>query len=71
MVKYMMYLQAFWKETDFMNLSISNIAWADENDNCVYSLMQKYGYTGLEIAPTRIFPENPYSNLIEAKNWGD
>ena len=52
-----------------MNLSISNIAWADENDNCVYSLMQKYGYTGLEIAPTRIFPENPYSNLIEAKNW--
>ena len=54
-----------------MNLAISNIGWSGENDNRVYSLMGKYGYTGLEIAPTRIFPENPYEHLIEAKQWAN
>ncbi len=52
-----------------MYLSISNIAWGAENDNRMYSLMQKYGFTGLEIAPTRIFPENPYYRLKEAEVW--
>lgn len=54
-----------------MNLSISNIGWSGENDDRVYSLMRKYGYTGLEIAPTRIFPVNPYERLTEAKQWAD
>lgn len=45
-----------------MKLSVSNIAWAKENDEMVYDLMKKLGYQGLEIAPTRIFPENPYSH---------
>ena len=31
--------------------------------------MKKYGYDGLEIAPTRIFPEAPYERLEEAGNW--
>ena len=52
-----------------MKLSISNIAWVDEWNKDVYALMQKYGYTGLEIAPTRIFPENPYDHLDEAQKW--
>lgn len=25
--------------------------------------MKQLGYTGLEIAPTRVFPERPYDNL--------
>lgn len=52
-----------------MRLSISNIAWTAEQDDYAYSLMKKYGYMGLEIAPTRIFPESPYDRLDEAVNW--
>lgn len=45
-----------------MKLSISNIAWDSTHDNEVYSLMNKYGYRGLEIAPTRIVNTNePYT----------
>lgn len=49
-----------------MNLSISNIAWGPESDPVIYRAMQELGYTGLEIAPTRIFPEAPYEHLKEA-----
>ena len=52
-----------------MKLSISNIAWTSEQDSDVYALMQKYGYRGLEIAPTRIFQERPYDSLIQAETW--
>ena len=52
-----------------MKLSISNIGWETENDTHVYALMEKYGYLGLEIAPTRIFPENPYGKVTEAAEW--
>lgn len=51
-----------------MKLSISNIAWAEE-DALVYGLMKKYGFQGLEIAPTRIFPERPYDMNAEAEVW--
>ena len=51
-----------------MKLSISNIAWDGSQDGKVYELMIWYGYSGLEIAPTRIFPEAPYSKNTEAKN---
>ena len=52
-----------------MNLSISNIAWAKENDEQIYSLMKKYDFSGLEIAPTKIFPENPYDKIQQAELW--
>jgi len=52
-----------------MNLSISNIAWDKVNDESVFGMMKTYGFTGLEIAPTIIFPENPYEHLSEAKCW--
>ena len=52
-----------------MKLSISNIAWDNENNKDVYSLMKRYGYTGLEIAPTKIIPESPYDCLETAKKW--
>lgn len=54
-----------------MKLSISNIGWNAEEDECVLELMQKHGFIGLEIAPTKIFPENPYEKIGEAKNWVD
>lgn len=52
-----------------MKLSISNIGWTAEQDNQVYEIMKQYGFCGLEIAPTRIFPQNPYDRLEEAKKW--
>jgi len=52
-----------------MKLSISNIAWDSMNDSQIYQLMRKYKFNGLEIAPTKIFSENPYEKLEEAKNW--
>lgn len=50
-------------------LSISNIGWNVEQDVQVYELMKKYGYSGLEIAPTRIFPETPYEKKRDAAAW--
>ncbi len=52
-----------------MKLSISNIAWTADQDEAVYRLMRRHGFTGLEIAPTRIFPDNPYDKLEEAHTW--
>ena len=54
-----------------MRLSISNIGWSEENDAAVYSIMKNNGFMGLEIAPPRIFPEQPYSKLDEARAWAD
>ena len=39
-----------------MKLAVSNIAWKEQHDEAVYALMRHYGFTGLEIAPTRFFP---------------
>ena len=50
-----------------MKLAISNIAWDETLDLQMYDRMKQYGYSGLEIAPTRIFGENPYKNLKKAK----
>ena len=52
-----------------IKMSISNIAWLPENDEEMYSLMNHLEYSGLEIAPTRIFPEKPYNKIIEAKKF--
>ena len=52
-----------------MILSISNIAWPAEKDEAVFKLMKKHCFSGLEIAPTRVFPDNPYEDLSAAGNW--
>lgn len=52
-----------------MKISVSNIAWSSEFDEKVYGILKKKSIRGLEIAPTRIFPEDPYSRLDEAKKF--
>lgn len=52
-----------------MKLSISNIAWSAEDDFEMYDFLKKVNFSGLEIAPTRIFPENPYEKLNEATEF--
>ena len=54
-----------------MKLSISNIAWDGTMDNDVYEVMSAHGCTGLEIAPTRVFPDAPYDHLKEAAIWAE
>ncbi len=53
------------------NLSVSNIAWEREYDNQIYQTMSEMGFSGLEIAPTRIFPDHPYEHLSEARGWAE
>lgn len=50
-------------------LAASNIGWAAGDDERVLPLMRSLGYTGLEIAPTRIFPQNPYGDLAAATRY--
>lgn len=54
-----------------MKLSISNIAWSVESDIRMYEYLEEQGFKGLEIAPTRLFPDNPYEKLQEAKIFAD
>ncbi len=35
----------------------------------IYKLAKTYGFTGLEIAPTKIFPKCPYNKLDAASAW--
>lgn len=51
-----------------MNLSISNIGWDSDKDIFMYKLIRNMGFKGVEIAPTRLIPLNPYENLKVAKN---
>ncbi|MCD7895203.1 MAG: sugar phosphate isomerase/epimerase [Planctomycetaceae bacterium] len=52
-----------------IKLAVSNIAWPASDDLEMYSYLSDRGYAGLEIAPTRIFPDNPYSYLNEATKF--
>ncbi len=52
-----------------IKLSISNIAWTSESDQQVYEYMCDAGFSGLEIAPTRLFPEKPYEKRSEAQEY--
>ena len=52
-----------------MNLAVSNIAWDASVDEAMYQNLRNLGYKGLEIAPSRIFPHQPYDNLLGAALW--
>ena len=52
-----------------MKLAISNIAWKKEYDDKIFSYLADSGYSGLEIAPTRLIPGNPYVELDLAKQF--
>lgn len=54
-----------------MKLAISNLAWPAEQEKTILALMKQYGYTGLEIAPGKVIPVDPYGNINEAKKWAN
>lgn len=52
-----------------IKLAISNIAWEAKHDDPMLRRLSSCGYEGLEIAPTRVFPEQPYDRLSQAKDY--
>jgi len=54
-----------------MKLSVSDIAWTKEYDKEMYCFLADEGLQGLEIAPTRIFPELPYEKLKDAASYAN
>lgn len=51
-----------------MKLSISNIAWEPSEDKAVFELIKKYGFSGIELAPPKLFkdPSNVSDEKTEA-----
>ncbi len=49
-----------------MKLAVSNIAWDASRDAEMYAALAARGFAGVEIAPTRIFPEAPYEKCAQA-----
>ena len=52
-----------------MKLAASNIGWQAGKDDEVLRFMAERGFAGLEIAPTRLFPERPYVALSDAAEY--
>jgi sugar phosphate isomerase/epimerase len=50
-----------------VKLAISNIAWAAKDDHFIFSHLRESGFSGLEIAPGRLIPVNPYAKIKQAK----
>lgn len=49
-----------------MNLTISNIAWSEEEDLEMFEYLKSKNIKYLEVAPTRLIKDNPYDKLEEA-----
>lgn len=49
-----------------MELSISNIAWINDDKDFVYAFLKKEGIKSIEIAPSAII-DDPYNNISQAK----
>lgn len=47
-------------------LAASNIAWFPKDDQVVLEKMRQWGFSGLEIAPTRLCPNDPYDHPQES-----
>jgi sugar phosphate isomerase/epimerase len=40
-----------------VKLAVSNIAWPRDQDEAVAELFRRFGITGIEVAPTKLFPQ--------------
>ena len=50
-----------------MKLAVSNIAWNEQDDGVVLDRMKTLGFSGLEIAPLRVFSEECQERYEEAE----
>ena len=54
-----------------IKLSISNIAWKNNDDEKMYQCLRSNGFSGLEIAPSRLFGDIPYDNIQKARDFSN
>lgn len=54
-----------------MKISVSNIAWTEQQDDNMLSFLKEHAVDGLEVAPTRIIPQEPYEHCEEAAEYAD
>ena len=40
-----------------MRLAFSNLAWSPDQDAATWALLRDHGFTGVEVAPTKLWPE--------------
>ena len=52
-----------------MKLSISNIAWNLQDERVILQYLVKKGFSGIELAPTKIVGDAPYKKTAEAKTY--
>ena len=52
-----------------VKLAASNIGWAPADDGRALALMADLGFKGLEIAPTRVFEDDPYARRDDFAAW--
>ena len=52
-----------------MKLAISNIAWERSEDEAISRLMQKYDVAGVEIAPTKVWPQPLTASIEEVATY--
>ena len=53
-----------------MRIAFSNIAWARHDDPDVLSLLRREGITGIEVAPTRVWPNWEGATPAAAERYG-
>lgn len=49
--------------------AVSNIGWAVHDDPAILSMLRSYQVTGIEVAPTKIFPDWQGANATEARRY--
>ena len=54
-----------------MKLAASNLAWSPQQDSTVLRYMADHGFTGLEVAPTKIIQNRPYDYPEEAREYSE
>lgn len=52
-----------------MKLSISNIAWPIQEDEVYLNLIREWGCSGVELAPSKIWPEPVKSSLEQRRSY--
>ena len=52
-----------------MKLAMSQIAWCEEDERAALEILREYGFSGLEIAPTRVAGSSPYQSAEKAAKF--
>jgi sugar phosphate isomerase/epimerase len=54
-----------------VKLAVSNIAWEKHDDPVLLKKLKKQKVTGIEVAPTKVWPDWEEANELDAKRYGE